>query len=118
MKKDKWYDVILQLGATSTTGDPEGEIVKSEKLKVIELKDLEVTLNHFVGEIQQTPPVFSAIKINGQRAYDLARKGKVVEMKPRKVTIYAIENTQYDFPYVSFRHTLAAEHISDHSFEI
>jgi tRNA pseudouridine55 synthase len=102
MKKDKWYDVSVLLGATSTTGDPEGEIMKSEKLKVIKLKEVKNALEDFIGEIQQIPPAYSAIKINGQRAYDLARQGKVVEMKSRRVTIHAIENVNYDFPHLSF----------------
>jgi tRNA pseudouridine55 synthase len=59
-------------------------------------------LEAFVGDIMQTPPAFSAIKINGQRAYKLAREGKTPEMQPRPVTIHRIDVTDYQYPVVTF----------------
>lgn len=100
-KLDKTYEVVARLGQISTTGDEEGEKrVVSDKVPAHE--EVESALAEFVGEISQTPPQYSAIKINGQRAYDLARKGKVAEIEPRKVRIDRIELTKYEYPDASF----------------
>lgn len=102
-KLDKVYEATIRLGATSSTGDPEGEItIKEEKPEISREKIID-TLAKFVGEIEQTPPAFSAIKINGQRAYKLARAGKAVEMPKRKVTIYELELVEYNSPYLKIR---------------
>ena len=74
-KLDKVYEATIRLGQTSTTGDPEGEITDVPG-PVPEFADVEKALVAFTGEITQTPPIYSAIKINGQRAYKLARKGE------------------------------------------
>lgn len=87
---DKEYEFIIQWGAATASGDTESEVVvRSEK---IPSKDeiLEV-IPDFIGEIKQIPPAYSAIKINGQRAYDLVRKGENVEIPERIVTIYNLE---------------------------
>lgn len=100
-KHDKTYEVTMQLGATSTTGDIEGELNPvSERLPGE--NEVLAALQKFTGEIMQTPPAYSAIKINGQKAYDLARKGKAVKLEPRPVTIYDIRDVQYAYPEVSF----------------
>ncbi len=97
LKKDKTYQATLCLGSTSTTGDPEGEVVpKSDRIP--SLREIENTLKKFTGEILQTPPIFSAIKVNGKRAYELARAGKDVELKARKVTVYDINEVKYEYP--------------------
>lgn len=102
-KLDKVYEATIRLGATSSTGDPEGEItIANEKPEISREKIIE-TLARFVGEIEQTPPAFSAIKINGQRAYKLARAGKTVDMPKRKVTIYELELLEYASPYLKIR---------------
>ena len=101
MKKDKVYDVTLKLGVASTTGDEEGEkTVISDKQP--SLSDAEAALEAFVGEQYQTPPQFSAVKVDGQRAYKLARKGKEVKIEPRKFNIYSITEVKYDYPTVQF----------------
>lgn len=100
-KLDKTYEVTMRLGQTSTTGDEEGEKTIVSDLRPSEA-EVKTALQVFAGDIMQTPPVFSAIKINGQRAYDLARKGKVPEMKPRPAKIYSIEFTGYNYPDVTF----------------
>lgn len=100
-KLDKTYEVTMRLGQTSTTGDEEGEKTKVSDGQPSET-EVRAALEHFVGDIKQTPPIFSAIKINGQRAYDLARKGKAPEMKPRPAKIYSIEFTGYTYPDVTF----------------
>jgi tRNA pseudouridine55 synthase len=100
-KLDKEYQAELTLGYTSSTEDNEGEKTKISD-KVPGVQELEDALNKFVGTIQQTPPAFSAIKIDGQRAYKLARDGKQVEMKSREVQIIYINNLKYDYPKVCF----------------
>jgi tRNA pseudouridine55 synthase len=102
-KLDKVYEATLRLGATSTTGDPEGEITAIKGPTSLRSDLIKDVLNSFVGGISQTPPIYSAIKLDGQRAYKLARQGKAVEMKPRKVTIYNIELLDYDYPIVKIR---------------
>lgn len=101
-KLDKVYEATMVLGYTSTTGDPEGELTKISE-KVPTLAEVEAALGHFQGEITQTPPAFSAIKINGQRAYQLARKGQAVEMPTRNVTIFSLELVSYDYPILKLR---------------
>lgn len=97
---DKTYQATICLGAESTTGDPEGEIAEvSDTMPAIE--QVEDALNKFVGEIEQTPPVYSAIKINGQRAYKLARSGQAVDMPARRVKIYDIKLINYNYPYLT-----------------
>lgn len=101
-KLDKIYEATLRLGATSSTGDPEGEITE-HRTEVISRAQFEQSIARFVGEIEQKPPVFSAIKINGQRAYKLARAGKEVEMPTRKVQIYTIELLEFNYPVAKIR---------------
>ncbi len=100
-KLDKVYEVTMKLGETSTTGDEEGQktSVSDKKPTQNELAD---AIQNFVGEIEQIPPAFSAIKVNGQRAYKLARAGKEVVLEPRKVTIYSISDISYVYPEVKF----------------
>lgn len=98
-KLDKVYLAEIQLGQTSSTGDPEGEIGQTSSRQP-ELDEITAALSVFVGQITQTPPAFSAIKIGGQRAYKLAREGKTVEMPSRVVDIFSIKLLRYDYPYV------------------
>lgn len=103
MKKDKVYEATVRLGQTSTTGDPEGEIEDSAQGDTLSRHDVEEVLKQFVGPIEQIPPMHSAVKINGQRAYKLARKGEEIEMPARKVTIYSMEMLEYNYPDVKIR---------------
>lgn len=99
LKLDKVYEATIRLGAISTTGDPEGEIQESKKLTDPPLRTkVEIVLKSFVGKIEQTPSSFSAIKINGQRAYKLARRGEKIQMPTRKVQIYEIKILEYSYP--------------------
>lgn len=101
IKQDKVYEVELTLGKTSSTCDKEGEIVvKSAKVPTQDA--VEKTIKRFVGEIMQSPPAHSAVKINGVRAYKLARDGKEVKIEPRPVTIHAITDIQYKYPRLIF----------------
>ncbi len=101
-KMDKVYETKIILGKTSTTGDTEGEITDVSG-KIPEKDEVLAVLNKFKGEITQIPPIFSAIKIDGRRAYSLAREGKTVEMPERKITIYELEMIGYNYPYLSLR---------------
>lgn len=100
-KLDKTYTVTARLGQTSTTGDEEGEKTTVSTQKPT-LAAVEAALRQFLGEIEQLPPVFSAVKIDGKRAYKLAREGKAPEMKPRMVKIYDISHIEYQYPEVDF----------------
>jgi len=101
-KLDKEYEATITLGFDSTTGDPEGELTPVSNDQPTK-EAVEAALKQFTGEITQRPPIFSAIKINGRRAYDLARKGEVVEMPERQVTVYALELIEYTYPEVKIR---------------
>lgn len=100
-KLDKTYEVTMKLGETTTTGDAEGEKARISENKP-ELSEIEATLKQFTGEILQTPPVYSAIKVDGQRAYKLARAGKEVKLEPRKATIYEITDVDCVYPLMKF----------------
>ncbi len=103
LKLDKWYEATIFLGKTSTTGDPEGEIIEQNTEKVPTLEEVKAVVNQFVGQITQTVPAFSAVKINGQRAYQLARRGEAVSMPTRQIEIYAIEILSYNYPELIIR---------------
>lgn len=101
-KLDKVYEATIRLGQKSSTGDPEGEILDVSDTVPAE-EDVKKALTGFVGLIKQRPPIYSAIKINGERAYKLARKGVVVEVPERQVNIYSIELLEYSYPDVKIR---------------
>ncbi|MBQ7202127.1 tRNA pseudouridine(55) synthase TruB [Candidatus Saccharibacteria bacterium] len=102
LKLDKVYEAEMKLGFTSTTGDPEGEITEVGSV-IPEMTDIQKVLDFFTGEISQTVPKFSAVKINGERAYKLARKGTDFETPTRKITIYKIELLDYSYPTLKIR---------------
>ena len=127
-KLDKVYEAAIRLGQTSTTGDPEGEIsaydgtiggagevssktaarrtdestqtsdCSAKRPAAPPLAQVRAVLAQFTGEVKQRPPIFSAIKVNGQRAYKLARDGKEVEIPKRTVQIYALDLLSYNYP--------------------
>lgn len=101
-KLDKWYEAEIMLGEVSTTGDPEGELTRVSARQPSR-SEIEAVLSTFVGEIKQRPPIFSAIKINGRRAYQLARQGQLVDMPERTVSIYALELVTYEYPRLVIR---------------
>lgn len=102
LKLDKVYDATIRLGATSSTGDPDGELTTvSDGVPLA--TEINETLARFTGEITQTPPVYSAIKIGGERAYKLARKGKEVAMPSRQVTVFSLELLDYTYPDIRVR---------------
>lgn len=101
-KLDKTYHATIHLGQTSTTGDPEGELT-TVSATVPSRQEIDAVCVRFVGEITQIPPQFSAIKINGRRAYDLARRGEIVTMPSRQVTIHRLEVIEYCYPSLIIR---------------
>lgn len=102
LKQDKTYEATFTLGLTSSTGDPEGELTAHGTNRPT-LPEVEAAAESFVGTITQTPPAYSAIKINGQRAYKLARKGQEVAIRTRQVTIHSLEIINYDYPELKIR---------------
>lgn len=101
MKQDKVYQVEMQLGETSSTDDAEGQRTKVSDMRPSE-EELNKTIAKFIGQQSQVPPAYSAIKIDGKRAYKLARAGQEVKMKSREVNIYSISDVSYSYPRVSF----------------
>ncbi|VVU95466.1 TruB family pseudouridylate synthase (N terminal domain) [seawater metagenome] len=98
----KKYETTIDLRSFSTTDDAEGEKTEVNIQKKPNLEEIEKTIkNNFIGDITQIPPIYSALKIKGKKAYELAREGKNVEMKPRQVKIDAIKILNYEWPYLT-----------------
>ncbi len=88
---DKAYQAIIVLGVQTTTGDAEGEVLEVQDTSHIQLTDVEHVLQQFVGVIQQVPPMYSALKVDGQPLYKLARQGITIERKSREITIHQLD---------------------------
>ena len=90
---DKTYEAVLQLGEKTDTADIEGEVIETKPVdsKCLETTFIDRTLKALEGEQEQVPPMYSAIKINGKKLYEYARKGEKVEIEPRKIEIYSLE---------------------------
>lgn len=88
----KRYDVVMRIGSATTTEDASGEVTEQKSVdpKTITVERMEEVFSSFLGEIEQVPPMYSAVKVNGKRLYELAREGAVIERKSRKVTIYEL----------------------------
>jgi tRNA pseudouridine55 synthase len=102
-KLDKEYIAKIKLGVKSDTFDKEGKIEKVQFEKIPKREEIEEVLKSFCGEILQTPPPYSAKKIKGKKAYELARKGIEVKLSPVNVKIYQIEILNYSFPYLEIK---------------
>lgn len=96
-KLDKTYQLTARLGQTSTTGDAEGQKTDVSNIKPTR-NQIDAALKRFLGSIEQVPPVYSAIKVNGKRAYELARQGKAPKLAARPVTIHEFTDVDYDYP--------------------
>lgn len=101
--QDKGYDATFRLGCTSPTEDVDGEVTEIPDAPIPSRPELEAACGNFVGTILQRPPAFSAVKIAGKRAYDLARAGKAVETAPRPVRIDRLEILEYAYPTLRLR---------------
>ena len=91
---EKTYEAVLQLGITTDTEDTTGTVLEEKPVSVTEQELLDI-LPKFRGEIQQIPPMYSALKVNGQKLYDLARQGKEVERKSRTITIFRLDCLEF-----------------------
>lgn len=97
--KDKVYEAVMLLGVETDTQDTSGEVLKQLPVEVSEERVKEAVLS-FVGEYAQIPPMYSALKVNGKKLYELAREGKTIERKARNVNIFSIEILEVDLPRV------------------
>lgn len=90
---DKEYEVVLQLGIRTETADVEGKIIEEKEVtaEMLNKDNIEEKLQQFIGKQEQIPPIYSAIKVNGKKLYEYARKGQEVELKPRRIEIYSIQ---------------------------
>ncbi len=102
MSGEKVYNVVLKLGIATDTYDREGKILLQRDLNNINEDDIKKCIQSFIGEINQIPPMYSAIKINGKKLYELARQGLEVEREPRKINIYDINIKSIKLPYMDF----------------
>jgi tRNA pseudouridine55 synthase len=101
---DKEYEFGVKFGYVSDTYDAEGKIEEVDSAAIVSREEVSAMITeHFLGEIEQIPPKYSAIKVDGKRAYDVMRRGGDVEMKPRKIHIYDFEIVEFTWPDVIFR---------------
>lgn len=105
---DKTYEASIRLGATSTTDDLTGTIVESQTGQYIDQETVGAALQLFIGEQDQIPSTYSAKKIRGEKAYDLARKGITPALAPKRITIYSIEILSYEWPLLAVRMTVSS----------
>ncbi|MBK1693726.1 tRNA pseudouridine(55) synthase TruB [Chromatium weissei] len=97
---DKRYRVQVRLGVTTTTADAEGDIVETRPVENVDAARIETVLRGFRGNIDQMPPMYSALKCNGQRLYKLARQGIEIERQPRPIEIFALELLSIELPEI------------------
>lgn len=94
----KSYRADFRFGARSDTDDSTGHVEQVHDVMPVTYEELQAALPNFIGEIEQVPPKFSAVKIGGRRAYKLARKGEDVEIKPKQVTVHSIDIANFEYP--------------------
>lgn len=102
IEHDKTYLVEMELGIKTDTLDGEGSVLERQAVGNIDKEEIENVLKSFIGKQNQTPPIYSAIKINGKKAYEYARKGENVDIPPREIEIYDIKFLSYDNNIISF----------------
>lgn len=100
---DKIYYGVVELGVQTNTDDSEGEIIEKKRVPLKNEDEISAVLKSFEGEIDQIPPMFSALKKDGQRLYKLARQGKIVERKKRSVKIYKLSLIKWESPFISIK---------------
>jgi tRNA pseudouridine55 synthase len=103
MDQPKQYEATVKLGATTATDDPESPEVPSPDARPVPLSQVQAELRKLEGDILQRPPAYSAMKVAGRRAYDLARQGNLVQLEPRPVRVYGIQILAYDWPLLRLR---------------
>ena len=103
MKQDKVYYATVKLGLKTDSGNLDGKIISQSDFSHVTKDLIEQTCKSFTGKIEQVPPMYSALKVNGQKLYELARKGITVERKAREITVYNIDLTDYQKDNFSIR---------------
>lgn len=103
VKQEKEYIALVNLGVNSETDDEEGEKEIINVKKIPNKNNVKKVIDKFIGEIEQTPPLYSSIKINGKPAYKYARKGKKIDIKSRKIQIKEIDILNYEYPLLKLR---------------
>lgn len=103
MKTDKEYVAGVTLGMTSTTEDGEGEKTEHEVKKIPSEDEVKEVITHWVGQVEQVPPIYSAIKIKGKPAHRRVRQGQTIELEPRQVEIFSIELLDYNWPLLHIK---------------
>lgn len=98
--RSKTYEVVMRLGITTDTEDMTGTVLTNQEV-VCHNEQIQTVVQSFVGEIEQVPPMYSALKVNGKKLYELAREGKVIERKARLITIHSIEIKKIELPFVT-----------------
>lgn len=104
----KTYEAEIILGETRDTDDVEGKVTSKNEEIIPTIDEIKSVISLFMGEIEQIPPSFSAIKLNGKKAYDLARAGREVKLAPRKVTIYKADFVSYKYPVLKVNFEVSA----------
>lgn len=94
---DKRYQAVVLLGASTDTYDAEGRVTSSSPVNITE-EQFEGALTQFIGEIEQKPPPYSAVKVKGRKAYEMAREGEEIDLEPRKITVYNLELLEWAPP--------------------
>ena len=102
VEHDKTYSVVMELGTRTDTLDSEGKILETRKVETLDEEKIKEVLSSFLGKQKQIPPMYSAIKINGKKAYEYARNGQVVEITPREIEIYEMKFKKYFDNQISF----------------
>lgn len=102
LQAGKSYRAVARLGQATSTGDIEGEVVQEQPVPALEVNRIETVLRSFTGAISQLPPMYSALKYQGQPLYKLARQGISVERKPRQILIHRLELLRWEPPLLSF----------------
>jgi tRNA pseudouridine55 synthase len=110
IEHNKVYVAKIKLGEKSSTGDSEGEIIEKKSIPQLSVTEIEYTLKKFLGKQKQTPPMYSAIKINGKKLYEYARNGENIEIPEREIEIFSIKllsfkNDEIEFEVASSKGT-------------
>jgi tRNA pseudouridine55 synthase len=102
LESNKTYAVVAKLGEQTTTGDREGEVIATQPITAMNREKIQAIMQRYLGQSEQIPPMFSALKHKGKPLYTLARKGIEVERKPRPITIHSLDLTAFDGEHVHF----------------
>ena len=95
---DKRYQATIKMGSSTDTYDVEGKITNETSIEDLDEENFNEIIQHFVGEIEQTPPPYSAVKVKGRKAYEMARKGEEVELEPRTINVYSLDVLEWEPP--------------------